>query len=275
MKRWLAWLVTACSAASTAAAEPPCRADLRVAPETPYVEQAVHWELRIESRAAASRIEWLDAPAFPSARAERVTILPGSREETEWHLRRDERVLFPERPGRLVLPTIRLVCVSDGTSHELEIATRVLQVQPLPEEGRPADFSGLVGRVTLRRYVRPEALTLGGTARISVSLRGAGNVWAGVDPHEHLELGDADLFRRPTQTDIERGGGLRVTEVFEADLVPRRSGVLRLPELGIHWFDPESGRYETETAPPVELPVAEPRGVSPGRVDGRDDRAPR
>lgn len=257
MKCWLAWLASACLAASTAAAEPPCRADLRVAPETPYVEQAVHWELRIESRAAASRIEWLEAPAFPSARAEGVTILPGSQGKTGWHLRGEERVLFPERPGPLSLPAIRFVCVSDGASHELEIASRVLQVRPLPQEGRPADFSGLVGRVTLRRTVRPETLTLGGTARISVSLRGAGNVWAGVDPHEHLELESADLFRRPTRTDIERGGGLRVTEVFEADVVPRRSGVLRIPELDIHWFDPVSGRYRIETAPPVELPVVE------------------
>ncbi len=264
MRRSAVWLAIACSTASaTAAAGPelPCRAALQVEPATPYVEQAVQWRLKIESRASVKRIEWIEAPAFPNARAERVTILPETRKDTGWRLRREERVVFPERAGPLRLPAARLACATHEKRHELQIASRILEVLPLPKAGRPPDFSGLIGPVTLRRYLRPETLALGGSARITVSLRGTGNVWAAADPHRNLALEDAELFRLAAQTSIERGGGLRVTKVFEADVVPRRSGVLRLPELRMSWFDPETGHYRADTVPALELRVAERPGA--------------
>jgi len=238
-------------------AQPPCRASLRVEPATPFVEQAVAWQLEIASRDDLDRVEWLEAPAFPGARAERVTILPDARDDAGWRIRRDERVLFPERAGPLLLPAARLACGSADRWHEVRIPSHNLEVRPLPAAGRPAGFEGLVGPVTLRRYLRPERLTLGGSARITVSLRGPGNVWAASDPLRELTVAGAELFPRKAQGGIERGGGLRVTRVFEVDVVPRHTGVLRLPPLRVDWFDPETGRYRSESVPGGDVPVAE------------------
>ncbi len=245
-----------------AATEPPCRARLEVAPETPFVEQAVEWRLRIESRPSVNRIDWIVAPSFPSARAERVMILPDTPLDTGWRLRREERMVFPERPGRLRLPAARLACESDDGRHVLEVAPRTLEVRALPAAQRPAGFQGLVGPLTLRRYLRPESLTLGEAARVTTSLRGAGNVWAAVDPHGSLALDDAEVFFLPVQTGIERSGGLRVSKVFEAEIVPRHTGVVTLPGLRVSWFDPESGRYQEESVPPLTLRVGA-RAVAP------------
>ena len=249
--------VIAAPAAAAIAAEPPCRVLLEVAPEAPFVEQAVEWRLRIESRPSVVRIDWIVAPGFPRARAERVTILPDTHIDKGWRLRREERVVFPESPGRLVLPSARLACETDDRRHVVEVAPRSLEVRALPATERPAGFEGLVGPVTLRRYLRPESLTLGETARVTTSLRGGGNVWAAADPHRNLALDDAEVFSLPARTGIERGGGLRVTKVFEAEIVSRHEGVLKLPGLRVSWFDPESGRYQEESVPPLTLRVGE------------------
>lgn len=266
MRRWRVSLLCAgaCAASAAAGPEPDCRVSLYVEPERPFVEQAVHWRLEIESRSAAERVVWLEAPAFPGARVERVTVLPATPLEAGWRLHREERVLFAERAGPLPLPSARLACSPEEAHAALTIPARQLEVLSLPTAGRPPDFQGLVGPVTLRRYLRPETLSLGASARVTVSLRGAGNVWAAPDPHLDLSLEHVELFPLPPETGIERGGGLRVTKVFSADLVPRRSGTLRLPPLRFSWFDPQTGRYRTEAAPALELPVTEPLPAQPG-----------
>ena len=259
MNRALAGLLTSCLvlAALPAGSEPPCRASLRIEPREPFVEQGVSWQLEITSRDDLDRVEWIRAPAFPGARVERVTILPDARDDAGRRIRRDERVFFPERAGPLRLPIARLACGSEERWHEVMLEPQQLEVRPLPEEGRPADFQGLVGAVTIRRYLRPERVVLGETARITVSLRGSGNLWAASDPLRELELPDAELFPRSAQAGIERSGGLRVTRVFEVDVVPRRGGVLQLPPLRVDWFDPDDGGYRSEAVPAADLLVTE------------------
>ena len=98
--------------AGAASAEAPCRATLEIEPESPWIEQPVSWRLHIESRPGVHSIEWIDAPAFPRTRAERVTVLPDLALDSEWKHRLEQRVLFPEVAGPVVLPESRLACVS-------------------------------------------------------------------------------------------------------------------------------------------------------------------
>ena len=79
------------------------------------------------------------------------------------------------------------------------------------------------------------------------------------------ELEGADLFALPADTGIERGGGLRVTRIFEAEAIPRHTGVLGIPELRVSWFDSAAGAYRFESAPPLALRVDSPRSEATDR----------
>ena len=46
---------------------------------------------------------------------------------------------------------------------------------PLPQEGRPADFGGLVGDFTLAATVEPLELKAGESATLTATVRGRGN----------------------------------------------------------------------------------------------------
>ena len=53
------------------------------------------------------------------------------------------------------------------TSEALE-----LKVLPLPQQGRPADFSGLVGRYQLESNLEPKQVKAGESATFTVELKG-------------------------------------------------------------------------------------------------------
>ena len=56
-----------------------------------------------------------------------------------------------------------------------------------------------------------------------------------------LALEGADLFALPADTGIERGGGLRVTRIFEAEAIPRHTRVLEIPELNAFYAERPDG----------------------------------
>jgi tetratricopeptide (TPR) repeat protein len=143
----------------------------------------------------------------------------------------------------------------------LESEPLVLTVLPLPDEGRPADFSGAVGRFELEVEIAPREVQVGDPVTVTTTVRGTGNL-------EHVAppaLPAIDALRLyPVQetapADQPADGSER--RVFEQVAIPQRAGPLTLPEIRFSYFDPEAGAYRTLTRPPVTLAVrapAEPR----------------
>jgi hypothetical protein len=276
--------------AGAAAAEPPggsgstplCVASVELDPARAHPGQPVHWRLRVLAREGVGDLDWEEPPAFPGLRAERLaTRAPGGRVERDgevYEVREDERALFAERAGRVVLPAARLLCRARGPAGELaaRVATpeAVLEVLPFPEPGRPPGFGGLVGPLSLRRHVTPESVALGQGVRVAVTLQGAGNLWDAPEPELPPEaLAGAEVFRRPAELELERGAQLVVRHRFAFDLVPRREGVLRIPELAWSYYDPAAGRYGEAALPAVEVRVAPAAPASASTPRAREQRA--
>ncbi len=49
-------------------------------------------------------------------------------------------------------------------------------MRPLPQEGKPSDFSGLVGKFKMWSKLEPVSLKTGESATLTVSVSGQGNV---------------------------------------------------------------------------------------------------
>jgi hypothetical protein len=206
-------------------------------------------------------VAWLAPPSFPGLRAERLPGRPDAgvvtRSGVAYRSRVEERALYPERPGELSLGAASLRCTSDREAQDVALPGPTLRVRPLPEAGRPVGFAGLVGALALDRQVTPAALRLGESARVVVGLRGAGNLWDAPDPlADARAFGEVDVFRRPPEQELERGARLLVRRRFVYDVVPRRPGSFRVPELRVPYFDPEAGVYREARAAPLVVPVA-------------------
>jgi hypothetical protein len=266
-------LVASGAIAASEDAAPPCLARAQVVPPEGFPGQQLVWRLEILRRPFTAGVEWLEPPSFPGFRAE---WLPGQPElavtldGVEYVARVEERALFPERTGELVIAGARLRCAVGGRPpQEVSAPATRVRVSALPEAGRPADFSGLVGALAVEIAAKPSRLAIGASTRLEVSLRGSGNLWDARDPLTGAPgLEGIELFPARPRLELEPGVQLAVRRSFAYDAVPSREGRLVIPTLRIPWFDPEQRVYRIATSPELALEVG-PRPPEPGAPRAR------
>ncbi len=123
-----------------------------------------------------------------------------------------------------------------------------------PAVGRPSGFAGAVGRFRMAASVSPKSLTVGDPATVKIRVEGRGGI-------ERLDLApwpEDPSFRVYPGTNgfvAADALGLVGSKSIESIVVPERPGTLRLAIPPLVYFDPESRRYETATAPDLVLQV--------------------
>jgi hypothetical protein len=130
-----------------------------------------------------------------------------------------------------------------------------LYILPLPEEGRPPEFTGAVGRFTVSARADVRALRLGESLRCSLEVEGEGNLM---------------FFRAPR---LEGFGGFHVyghideksdgTRTITYDMAPLDEAVTAIPSIPFTYFDPgPPAGYRTVRTRPIPLEVMPiPEGV--------------
>ena len=129
-----------------------------------------------------------------------------------------------------------------------------LVIRAIPEEGRPADFTGAVGQFEFAVDVRPRELKVGEPVTVTLRLQGAGNISAARPPAyrdaESFKAYDARQTGDPPAPAAERGA-----MIFEQVVIPRAADLKELPALRFSFFDPAAAQYRTLTAGPFPLTV--------------------
>lgn len=250
-----------------AAAEPPlCRAEVVLEPARAFVGQPVLHRVRIVQRHEVVDMRWETSLSFPAFRAERILGGGGPPERSATTETTEERrVLFPARAGRLALPAARIACESTSRVETAEVPAAELIAEDPPVEGRPAGWAGLIGPVEVSVYATPDRVALGDSISLGVTVQGETNVWAA--PVAFAFPPDvAELFERPTELGRDMGRSLRLRGYRSFDLVPRRAGVLEIPELRVAWFDPGTHRYAETRAPAIRVEVSERSLAAPAEA---------
>ncbi|MCG8588489.1 MAG: BatD family protein [Proteobacteria bacterium] len=256
-----------------------CHAEAAIEPARPYVGQQLRYVARLTRRADAEKVEWLRAPVFPDFRSEWLPGRPEHRRErhseADFYTREEHRSVFPLRAGVLEIPPARLRCTSAATGESEEVALEALQVdvRPIPTEGRPPEWGGLVGPVQVKATVEPRRIALGQSFRISLQLRGAGNLWDAAPPFsDDAEFGASEVFRQPPALRIDTGEGVYLQRFFRFDVVPREPGSLVVPPVTVAFFDPHRGEFAQVRTAAVEVQVealAAPPAANPASAVAR------
>ncbi len=131
-----------------------------------------------------------------------------------------------------------------------------LQIDAPPAAGKPADFSGLVGRLTARASADRTSVKAGDAVNLTVEASGTGNVESVPEPAKP-DVPSLRFFETETSAKTDKSGD-RVggTKTFRTVVVPRVSGDVVVPAFEFSYYDPERKAYGRAATEPIALRVA-------------------
>lgn len=191
-------------------------------------------------------------------------------------------ILFPQRPGELTVDPLELTCVVrvrsaskrrrsifdsffgqyENYKYSFASAPVRIDVKALPT-GRPADFSGVVGDLYLDVSLDTFTVETGEPLTLRVKLSGRGNIKKLQEPRLQFPP-DFEVYDPNVTESISRNNGvLSGTRSYEYLIIPRNPGEYRIPAITYSFFNPQSGRYETQNSPEFNVKVTgEPQQMS-------------
>jgi hypothetical protein len=123
-----------------------------------------------------------------------------------------------------------------------------VKVLPLPEAGKPDDFSGAVGEFHVSSDISPASVAVGEPLTLRLHVRGTGN-FDRVDAtmFDHLE----HWKTYPAKSSFTEGD-----KTFEQPLIASQPGEQSIPGLQFSFFNPGTRRYERVQTPATIVTVA-------------------
>jgi len=146
-----------------------------------------------------------------------------------------------------------------GSTTEKQIkvasASGALTVLALPAAGRPAGFSGAVGKFAVSSELSAAASTAGDPLTLRLKITGTGNF----DRVSSSMLGEVNGWKtyQPTAKFTPAdSAGYSGEKAFEQAVIPMQSGRQTVPLLAFSFFNPDTRRYELKRAAPLRVEVS-------------------
>lgn len=173
-----------------------------------------------------------------------------------------QKALFPLAAGTITIPSPQLSYslrqsssyFSREDAHTIRAESSTVVVRPLPDENKPADFTGAVG--VLKSAVHLDAATarVGDPLVLTLRVSGSGNIKLLPRPTLEVEWASAVAGTERLQMDTS-GIVVRGYKEFDWILTPSRAGEVTTPSVSYSYFNPEKRAYEVAEAAPVSFAV--------------------
>ncbi len=245
----------------------------------PYLNEpiTVVYKLYVSPRITVSNWREIDVPTYGDFWSQNIDIRELSVKNGEFrgepyrYVELRKTILYPQKTGELEIEPLALsVSVEVPTERRsffggriyttvdrtVAAGSRTINVKPLPSEGRPADFTGAVGR-DMKFEVTTNKTSLDATESLQaeVKVTGKGNMKLFTLPElvvpvsieryepEHIEN---------VQTNL---GGMQGSVADRYTLVPGAKGDYPLPPISFSYFDLDSKSYKTLTSEEILINV--------------------
>ncbi len=198
--------------------------------------------------------------------------------------------LFPLKSGQLVIDPLQLECVAQvkrasrsrtgdpffddffndpffntGTTNVEKSLTSnalVINVRPLPEAGKPADFSGAVGSFSFSSEIDRSRLKANEAINLKYVISGKGNIQL-IDKLNVVFPPDFETYDPKITSDIKTSAaGISGSQIFEYLVIPRKPGKFTIKPINFSYFDLDKKKYVTLTSPEYTIDVEKGTGES-------------
>jgi hypothetical protein len=249
--------------------------------DTVYVSEQVTWTLGFYTD---GRVDLLRSPEYspPNAEGFWVEDLPPQRnyykmiDGVKYLVNEIKRGLFPTAPGRYSVGAARVEIVMNdfgkrnlddffsrqmrtfgfGKPQTLTTNEMPITVLPLPNRGKPANFSGLVGReMTVSLRTDKQVVEAGDPVNVTLEIAGKGNFKTMAAP-KIPEMSGFKVYESGATSELFKNeyvvsGRKRIEFV----LIPQVEGSTVIPPVQISYFDPSARAYRTMQTAPVQMSV--------------------
>lgn len=138
-----------------------------------------------------------------------------------------------------------------------------IKVKPLPTEGRPADFTGAIGKFQIKANIEGTEPVAHQPLKLRIRYEGFGNAKGLELPSINWPEG-LELFEVKNEAKYLKNG--QSFKEFDVILIPRKEGALVIPAIQSSFFNPDTGKYYTEKSQEIPLMV---KPGAPGVVDDK------
>ncbi|KAB1156004.1 BatD family protein [Flavobacterium luteum] len=179
-------------------------------------------------------------------------------------------VLYPQKSGKLEIEPLTLdIDVQVPTNRRnifgqaqlvednkrVSAGSKTINVKPLPESGKPEDFSGAVGRFNFTATPSKTTLKNGESLDLLVSVSGTGNLKLFTLPKplvpNSLEMYDA-VHDEKVQTPLSGMNG-KISDSYT--IIPQFKGKYPIKPMSFTYFDLATYKYKTITSPEIFITV--------------------
>jgi hypothetical protein len=120
-----------------------------------------------------------------------------------------------------------------------------INVLPLPETGKPTDFSGGVGQFNIKASLNSDSSVNGEPVNLTIRISGTGNVKLidkpNLPPIAGLKILDPEVNDK-TSTE---GGRISGYKEFKYPIIPQSDGKHEIQSINLSYFDPKDKSYHT------------------------------
>lgn len=263
---------------------------------SPYLNEAITvvYKLYVSPRVSVSNWREMDSPVYSDFWSQNIDIRQLKIESGQYqgepyrYVVLRKTILYPQKTGELEIEPLTLSVSVDVPSDKRDFfggrlyttvektvaaGKRTINVKPLPEEGKPADFTGAVGNFDFK--VTPSRTELAATESMNVQVQVSGNGNLKLFELPELEVPQSLEKYEPERTENVRTdlNGTQGSLTNNYTIVPTRKGEFEIPPSRFSYFDLKSESYKTITSGEIVLDVAAapagstyiPRGNSAAR----------
>jgi hypothetical protein len=181
-------------------------------------------------------------------------------------------LLYPLSAGRSTIGQGAVHFQPEPFSTELHLRSDSVDIEvlPLPEEGKPADFTGLVGSFSINAWLKELSAKEGEPVTLTVSVSGGGNLH-NIQRPVQPSLKGFEVYEPETGDEFSLAAkGNNGYRNFSYILVPEKSGRHLIGEFVSNYFDPEKREYRRIATKEMTLEVK--GAAKPAPTPGHEPR---
>jgi len=143
----------------------------------------------------------------------------------------------------------------EDATYSIKSQPITIDVQPLPETGKPEDYSGAVGDYTYKVQLSKDKVKANEAVNLTITLAGKGNIKLVEAPKVNFPE-DFEIYDPKVKDNVSVGGnGVSGTKTFDYVVIPRHEGDYKIDSLEFTFFDAAKNKYITIPSPEFNIHV--------------------